>query len=248
MFKLKATLLIGVVIGLVGCDKLDSAKHEASKTAANIIGHDEIKGYKFFVFGMSANEVAKLPECVEAYKDQYIDRLKSLDIERQESVNLPLADTDPISSHKLVIAEYEAGTSQNITDEQYQTSKRLVNDYNNSLQSLKDAVAKRTNEIETNNNKVNSFSSEIVDKWKQNAVCNIDFMNENKKIYALFEQNKLTGVAIAVGEFNNERYQSIAKALGEKYGTNQSVSEEQIHIHITQLDTLRHRITRNDMI
>lgn len=72
-------------------------------------------------------------------------------------------------------------------------------------------------------------SQESADQWfKEGHACQVQLFSEAQKLYPLFNKdNKLVSLVITLGAFNNEKFQSIAQSLAEKYNVSHKYTEAQ---------------------
>jgi len=209
------------LLQITGCSKTEEATQTSNEVANTSVGID---GYKSFKFGMSAIDVAKLPECVNSYR---------------QSNGLYDGDEDYGLRNQLKTDEAElASAQQNINDQIDKLNKRIeaydLDDDKQKLANLQGTsspLAERQNKIanlKSEIDKVTQFSPESVDRWVTNSGgCEVEVFNEKTTLVPEFENGKLAVVEIGFGEFNDPKFQSIAKALSEKYDLSHTYTAEQ---------------------
>jgi hypothetical protein len=214
------------LLQISGCGNKDSQKTENSasenqpteKLAITPMESSQsgVVGYKSFKFGMSPIEVAKLPECVESYKAANNiggeDKLRNLETELQ---NLKADTTNKIDTLKKRVEAY--GLDEDKSELESIQNQNPVEAKEKEIFAFKDQI-KNTSE----------FSADTAKQWVDSSgICVIEIFNEKANLHPEFEAGKLVAVEIELGGFNNEKFQTIAKSLADKYTVSQTYTNEQ---------------------
>lgn len=248
----KIVLPIAVVLlvaGVAGCNKSDGENAIPNGVElVNKLTSDPVKGYKSFTFGMPAVQVAQLPECIESYKQSFDlpdntekYREKLTDELQRDAVK----DQAEIAQIQQLVAEYDEYRTLNRCDQEGQSTTACqpnhiakFADIDSKTARLKELlgkgeeVNKKVAEFAASNasfgKRVAEFAPDIIEMWAKDASCNVEFMGKQQTLRPVFEQGKLISVVMPLGEFNNEKYQSLVAALSEKYDLTHEVTDEQV--------------------
>lgn len=180
-----------------------------------------LNGYKSFKFGMTKVEVVKLPECLKNF-----EALRNS--ERNTSSNtLERIDISIREAESNIRRLEEELTFHNVPER----NRFLENGIRENQQKIAKYQEEKIALHEKDKSELEGFPEALVNAWvdTKDTYCIVDAMGETKKVAPIFGvNNQLVAINIVIGEFNNDKYQALVKALAEKYQPAYEPTPEQI--------------------
>ena len=162
------------------------------------------------------------------------------------SSNQPVASIASANIANVKVDGYKA-FKFGMTPVQIVKLPECVASYKNLIDSAKDTITRIDERYQVQEEivqtkviitKLENFDESLIAEWLgtglnirgevQNGFCSVEFMGEQHALTPNFETGKLVSISIGAGNFTNEKFQALHKALAEKYGSTISPTAEQI--------------------